>query len=55
MYLDDNYYYFYIYITTPNGIKQCLTKKSFSDANDANRRYKKKRKFDQCRGMCTQN
>lgn len=40
---------------TPNGVKQRLAKKLFNDADDANRRHKKKtRKFDQHRGMGTQ-
>jgi len=41
---------------TPIEIEQHLTKKLFSDANDANRRHKKNsRKFDQHWGMCIQN
>lgn len=39
---------------TPNGVKQRLNKKLFSDVNDANRRHKN-RKFDQHPGMCIQN
>jgi len=36
-YLNDYYYYSYIYNMTPIGVKQRLTKNLFSDANDANK------------------
>jgi len=46
--MNDYYFYLYIYRITPNGVKQRLAKKIFSDAGDDNRRHKKKTcKFDQ--------